>query len=94
MSPRVLKQALPDERLTQQKLDIFFGPVPCRQCLEEHHDLLHGVSFHAFLSVPHNAAYLEIHLHELVGPLDQECSAHVEVESREALLLGLRWLSA
>lgn len=31
--------------------------------------------------LPHNAAYLEIHLHELVGPLDQECSAHVEMES-------------
>lgn len=32
---------------------------------------------------------LEIHLAELVGPLDQESSAYVEVEGGEALIFGL-----
>ena len=38
-------------------------------------------AFMVLMLLPQNAAYLEIHLHELVGPLDQECSAHVEMES-------------
>lgn len=44
MSSRVLKEALPDERFTQQELDIFLGPVPRGQCLKEHHDFLCGIS--------------------------------------------------
>lgn len=36
---------------------------------------------------------LKVHADELVGPLDEESSADVEVELREALFLGLdRWL--
>lgn len=34
------EQTLPDKRLTEQELNIFFSPVPCRQGLEEHHDFL------------------------------------------------------
>jgi hypothetical protein len=36
----VLKQALPDKGLTQQKLDILFGPISGWKGLKEHHDLL------------------------------------------------------
>lgn len=40
MGTRVLKQALPDERLTQQELNVFLSPVAGRKSLEKHHNLL------------------------------------------------------
>jgi hypothetical protein len=36
----ILKQALPNKGLTQQKLDILFGPIPGWNGLKEHHNLL------------------------------------------------------
>ena len=36
----VLEQALPDERLAEQKFDVFFCPALSWQSLQEHHDLL------------------------------------------------------
>lgn len=40
MRTRPPEQTLPDVRLAQQQLDLLLGPVPGRQCLQEHHDLL------------------------------------------------------
>jgi hypothetical protein len=65
------EQALPDERFTQQQLDVLLGPLPRRQRLQKHHYLL------------------EIHLHDLLGPLDKECGADVEVEVGETAVFGL-----
>jgi hypothetical protein len=67
----VLEQALPDERLAEQKFNVFLCPALSWQSLQEHHDLL------------------EVHLAQLVRPLDQESCAYVEVESREALIFRL-----
>lgn len=44
MGTRVLKQALPDERLTQQELNVFLSPVAGRKSLEKHHNLLCSLS--------------------------------------------------
>lgn len=35
-----LEKALPDERLAKQQLHVLLCPVPGRQRLQEHHDLL------------------------------------------------------
>ena len=40
MCTATLKQALPDESLAQQQLNIFFCPLPGRQGLQKHHNLL------------------------------------------------------
>lgn len=41
------KKTLPNKRLAQQQLDILLRPVPRRQRLQEHHDLLevHALEF-------------------------------------------------
>lgn len=76
------------------------GPPPqvCRRALEqalpyirlaeEQLDVLLGpVARREGLQEHHDL--LEVHLEELVGPLDQEGGADVEVELGEAVLLGL-----
>lgn len=68
---RALVEALPDEGLAEEQLNVLFRPGLGGQALQEHHDLL------------------KVHLDELVGPLDEQGGAHVEVELGEALLLGL-----
>jgi hypothetical protein len=40
MSTAVTKEALPNPSLAQEHLDVFLGPLPGRQCLQEHHDFL------------------------------------------------------
>lgn len=62
MSAAALEQTLPYECFAEQELDIFFGPLPSGQRLQEHHNLL------------------KVHLSELIGPLDEEGSADVEME--------------
>ena len=62
MSLTVLEQALPDERLAQQELDVLLRPTLSWERLQEHHD------------------FLEVHLAKLVGPLDEEGGADVQVE--------------
>jgi hypothetical protein len=40
MSRAPSKKALPDKSFTKQQFNVFFGPVPRRQCLQEHHCFL------------------------------------------------------
>lgn len=66
-----LVEALPDEGLAKEQLNVLFRPVLGGQALQEHHD------------------FLEIHLDELVGPLDKQRGADVEMKLGKALLFGL-----
>ena len=43
MGARIVEQALPDEGLAEQQLDILLRPIARRQGLEEHHGFLFPV---------------------------------------------------
>lgn len=74
MRPRTSEEALPDESLTQEELDVFLGPFTRWQRLQKHQYLL------------------EIHLHQLVRPFDQECGANIEVKLGEPIFFRLERL--
>ena len=79
MSPRVLKQALPNKCFTQQEFNILLRPVFGWEGLQKHHDFL--FSFSTGLRIIGQYTYLEIHLHQLVRPFDKKGCTHIEVKS-------------
>ena len=40
MGTRSTEETLPDIGLAEQEFNVLFGPISCRQCLQEHQDFL------------------------------------------------------